>query len=563
MNAADFDAQSALLAIDSGRGGDVLAERAESVAGMVQAGGLRALLQATPWPTTFALSLLGGAGHAAEQWPDTAGALSQLVGWLLGLSARDDHVGAAIRYAAVTKSLAEEGHELARSGASRGELEGQVHRLCSKLLEHVLSLLGEQGEVGAGPGQMPTFGEGVPLLDEALARTAERTGASGREFAKAIRAKAARRVASVREGQAPLSDLYRLWLPAEPDAPFPVFLKGLARCAWHDVVRAQLLKPAALVLPVHEEVTRVHSRSFRTEERDGQLRLSFDGDHAVQILPSVEFKTIDGLLARGLDLLGSVTGHRVLRWEVTEGHTRALRQEPDPRRLEIDGGWTSLAHTLGLPEQERDSVRAVVVAQAHCYFNLPHGMGGNLLTYQESRAVGRRRRLVTIVLGDALLPSYVFAVREALGNASQTARDARRLVPLTGLPPFIGRRNEHGQQATLSMLVTRELRLYAHQFATSGGVSIPLERWAELAAQARVRPAILGQLIDRWTNDGDDGAAFLTRVEAERFRLGEAYAPAHAFLLEAGQREAMGSELGRKSVRSRQARTRRQRRGAE
>lgn len=559
MNGVDFDPRTALLAIDSGRGGDVLAERAEAVAGMVQAGGLRALLQATPWPTTFALSLLGGAGHAAEQWPDTAGALSQLVGWLLGLSARDDHVGAAIRYAAVTKSLSEEGHELGRSGASRGELEGEVHRLCSKLLEHVRSLLGASGEAAEGPGQMPTFGEGVPLLDEALARTAERTGASGREFAKAIRAKAAKRVASVREGQAPLSDLYRLWLPAEPDAPFPVFLKGLARCAWHDIVRAHLLKPAALVLPVHEEVTRVHSRSFRTVERDGQLCLSFDGDHAVQIMPSVEFKTIDGLLARGLDLLGSVAGHRVLRWEVTEGHLRALRQEPDPRRLAIEGGWSALADDVGLPERERDNVRAIVVAQAHCYFNLPHGMGGNLLTYQESRAVGQRRGLVTLVLGDALLPSYVFAVREALGNASQTARDSRRLVPLVGLPPFVGRRNEHGQQATLSMLVTRELRLYAHELATAGGVCIPLERWAELAAQARVRPPTLGQLIDRWTCDGDDGPAFLNRVEADRFRLGEAYAPAHTFLVEAGQREATGGDLGRKSVQSRRARTRRQR----
>jgi hypothetical protein len=62
---------------------------------------------------------------------------------------------------------------------------------------------------------------------------------------------------------------------------------------------------------------------------------------------------------------------------------------------------------------------------------------------------------------------------------------------------------------------------------------------------------VLPQVLDRWTRDGDDGPAFLVRVEPQRYTLAPAYAAARDFLLDAGRREAEGRRAGRHGAASR------------
>jgi hypothetical protein len=281
--------------------------------------------------------------------------------------------------------------------------------------------------------------------------------------------------------------------------------------------------------------------------------MKFNNKHIITLSPpSVEIRALDGILARGLDLVGSVTGHKVVRWEVAEGHKQVLRGDADPRKIKIPGGWLALAEKIGLSRPpDAVNVRAIVITQAHCCFNLPHGLSGNLLTYQESQAVGQRQAHVDLVLGDALLPHYLYVLREKLGEASRSAQEAQKLVPMTDIPPLVGRPNEHGQQATLSMLITREMRLHARELVKHNGILLPLDRWADLARQAGLPARLLGAVIDRWTQDGPDAPAFLKRVECDRYTLGDTHGSARDFLVEAGKKEITQSERGKRSVEAR------------
>jgi len=159
------------------------------------------------------------------------------------------------------------------------------------------------------------------------------------------------------------------------------------------------------------------------------------------------------------------------------------------------------------------------------------------------------------VLGTMLLPHYIYELEENQGG--RTLRENKRLVPIASLPPFVGRANDHGAQATASMLLMRELRTRAAELYREGAVRITLDRWAALFHEAGAPSSIIGKVLERWTKDGDDGGAFLAKPDKDAYTLADAYARERAFLLEAGKREADGSEAGQRSVRSRTAKRRR------
>ena len=83
------------------------------------------------------------------------------------------------------------------------------------------------------------------------------------------------------------------------------------------------------------------------------------------------------------------------------------------------------------------------------------------------------------------------------------------------------------------------------------------DRLAELARKAGLPVALVPRVLDRWTQDGTDGAAFLESPSRGRYTLGKAHARELAFLLASGRRELGGAEAGRRSVEARGAKRRR------
>jgi hypothetical protein len=449
------------------------------------------------------------------------------------------------------------------------------------LRDHVApSIIGDDATLeGRNRLATKTQDEARRLLDTLLARLADRTSLDSHgmdelfaEHLKTIGSAGERAARDVREKGRKRSpeDVWILWEKPLADAPW---ISVLGRALWADVVRPALERerraidherknPPALVFPVHEDVARIHSRARRLEEGNGQRALVFDDGHdPIIVTPTIADEAIAELVVRGVSLLGSVTAHKALRWEIHEGHMRAARGIPDARVLFIDGGWSTFAaDVLGLKKKDAaNQLRAIVHAQAAITLRLPTGGTAGMVLLQDTPQRGRTRGSIKITLGTMLLPHYVYELGETLKG--KTKSEASRLVPVVDLPPMVGRSNDQGQQATLSMLVVRELRKHARGLAAEGSVAIDLDRWATLAREAGLPSGVLSKLLDRWTKDGDDGPAFLEQPSPGQYRLGGAHGAAHSFIVAAGTTEAKASEAGRRSVEARERKRQRISRG--
>lgn len=359
---------------------------------------------------------------------------------------------------------------------------------------------------------------------------------------------------SIRWGEA----CWWLWLQEEKP---PRIYGYLAWALWVDVLRPQLDRearnPPALVIRVHEDVTRIYSRVPQLTTKDGQQWLTFDDEPMFRLAPSVADEMVQALVDRGVPQLGSVTAHKALRWQVVTGHERALRNEADARVLTIDGGWSVFAREILHLQSKADAetLRAIVYAQDAVQFTLLDGSWGRMLSLREWPARGRRKGRIELTLGTMLLPHYIYELPGVVSG--RAAQEARRLIPVCGLPPFVGRPNDHGPQATLSMIVVQELRANARELVANGAVRIAPARFSVLARKAGLPPTLLGRVIDRWTQDGPDAPAFLARRGADLYTLAPTHRRELAFILAAGHTEVQSSEAGRRSVQARRARQRR------
>ena len=377
-----------------------------------------------------------------------------------------------------------------------------------------------------------------PSLDEPFAWLLGTIGDAGRKRAREVRARAKKRTEVER---------WNLWRHREHPLGSP-WLMDLAIVLWTDRVRDRLAAErrgvAALVMPVHEDVVRLHTKARREEEPNGQRSLAFaDGPMVKLPVPTMESGDISNivhLVQRGSQLLGSVTAHRLLRWEILSGYSRLAVEglSSDFRSLRVEGGWRELTQErLGLRKEDQIAdVRAIAHAQAHAYVRKVDGTIGNLITLSEVPSRGSVAGPIEIVLGTMLMPYHVHELPRSDAKTRE-ARDARKLVPVVDIPPLVGRSNEHGAQATLSMLVVRELRGRARALADGDGVELGDEDWARLAREAGLPASVVRNVRDRWRNDGDDGPAFLLEVSPGRYRLGSTHKAAQDFLDESGRAE--------------------------
>jgi hypothetical protein len=451
-------------------------------------------------------------------------------------------------------------------------------RLCTELtartLLHTARLIDNLLPSCAALDVEPADGE-LTAFDAILFDYLARVGPNGATIASAMRSSARRRMTRVAHRQLPSAARWALWrFDAENPTLYCGWLGALAETVLIDDVLPDLLRERerrernheALAMPVHIEVVRLHSRAgARPNDTTQQLR--FDDGTTIDFLAStvagtelIDASTIK-LVSRGIGLLGTLDAHRLLRWEVSQGYARYIAREPNPHVIELPRGYGELAEALGIHDNGAPlRLRALLAAQRSCAFPLP-GPGnatGNLIILSEWQGSGRRAGRIRIELGSVLMPKYIYELPHTVRNGRDLAL-AQKLVPLVAMPPFVGRKNDHGPQATLSMLITRELRIRAEELYRNGAVRIELDRWAELAGEARMPRARVSSnlraLLDAWTKGGNDAPAFLDAKQGRHaYTLSDAHAAARRFLLDAGKREHEGARAGRRSVDARAAR---------
>lgn len=323
--------------------------------------------------------------------------------------------------------------------------------------------------------------------------------------------------------------------------------RAVALVLWFDRVRNELerekRKPPALVYAVAMPVARALS-GVRTQEPNGQLMLVSSPDESVFDMALADVDALKrGMIDKGIERFGSTIAHKVLRHQIFTGHAQAIGGHPDPRLVNIEGGWGGYASILGLKGGDKaTALREIVEAQGATELVLPNGTRARMLSVEYTEAKRGHPAHLRLILGTPLLPDYVFELQRALPRGRN--RDlAGRLVPILPIPQLFGRPNEHGKLATLSMMLVLHMREHAVDLASYGGIILSDDELSSLARESGLKPDFTRTAIRRWTNDGDDAPAFLKLSESERFTLGDAHKAARDFLEMSG-RVTLGARTG-------------------
>lgn len=339
-------------------------------------------------------------------------------------------------------------------------------------------------------------------------------------------------------------------------------LETVARLLWTSHVRDELERVRAanrrhpgLVLAVADRIQPALVSGATLGDVEGETRplVGGTGEPAGTVIlsktgstPVVDAQALE-VLMRGVRSLGLLSTHRAVRWIVTTVHDRAAQGDADARVIAVRG-WSDLAERVGsTSKKDAGHLRDALLLLDRLRFDLPDGSVGGLLAVRHWRPLKRRGNphRVEITVLTPLMPNYVQGLE----------RGEKRIVPLTQLPPFVGRAQEHGNQAALQLAVLGEMSRRSQEIPRSGGVRITDAAWDGLAARAGVPSSTLHRVRDRWLHDGDDGAAFLRAVGRDRYALAPAHHPAWEFLIDGGTRRDGGESAGKRSAAAKRRRS--------
>lgn len=422
------------------------------------------------------------------------------------------------------------------------------------------------GTLFGGPAPS-TDADALALADAAGARFAEalaELGGTGRQAAGEVRESEADRRRAALDG-APAGARWRLWFePAANDDP-PRWLRLLARVLWAERWRPifeRARRPVALSLAAMNAVDRVLSVRGIADGHDGrELLVDAHGRPVARFQPirglatAVDADALEGLTRGGVRGLATVAAVRFVPWFAETVQRRPAEREP-LTFVGSDGvnAWGIVAAELGMdPAKNASDIRGMLLAMQATIVSYPDGgeAGLLMLDYRPGGGRGNPSRL-TLTPGR---PWWASDVHDLPAGA-----EYRALAPIPKLeghaPPFVGDRSERAALARLYLRVLAELARDAPDIARGLGAHIPPARWMQLAIEVGVRrppPLLIPALSDRWTRDGDDGAAILERVGLDRWNLAPRFV-AEREMLEAGGRLRIGAaEGGRRASKARAA----------
>jgi hypothetical protein len=340
--------------------------------------------------------------------------------------------------------------------------------------------------------------------------------------------------------------LWGLWVP--DNTPINGALRILTQALWEDICfkfwYRETNGASSIVKPIIEKIIIPllgPKKSKKFIEKDGNIILCNKLGEPLLTAPAVDVNMI-APFKKGVKELGTLTGHKMLRWQVNAGFERWAKGENDPRLIEIDGGYSRIAEFIGCRHpSEIVKVRDILHAQAHGYFKFADGSHGNMIilnilnTHRNSEP-----SKIRIILGDMLLPTYVH----------QIERSERRLIPIGDIPPLSGGSPDtYAAQAQLQLLVFCEFSNQSIRLAQTGSVLLPTDWWIEKALEAGLNPEKVKSVIEHWCQP-DFFNCFLEK-QGDEYRLANYYTRQQKFLENQGLGRIENSEKGKKSAEKR------------
>jgi hypothetical protein len=381
---------------------------------------------------------------------------------------------------------------------------------------------------------------GLSIWDNIYLKILESTGKEGRKRAKEFSEK----IKKKKDGW----DQQFWFQNATPDDPFfhsPALII-LASALWQDDVKKRIKfsnkNVPALTTSVQNPISKMLAPKNKVLEHENNIQV-FHQDSLLGIIsiPTIP-QNIISTVFNGVQKLNTVTGHRFTRHLVVNAFEQMINGNSDYRVLKRDRGATDIADELGLKGNKHiTNIKEILHAMAYFEFR-GHQLSGNLiqLSKYKSPITGRKDEGYLITIGTPLLPYQTF---EAYKNGSCSL-----LIPLLKDPPLVGSSRSHAGQYLLQMNLMGEFSKNSVQLARSGAIQLSQQKLEEFAKACDLTSEVLIKIIDRWTQDGDDGAKFIEKVEDDFYTLGPEHQKALEFLQRQGELRIEQSNRGKSSA---------------
>lgn len=177
--------------------------------------------------------------------------------------------------------------------------------------------------------------------------------------------------------------VWGLWVP-DNDTVNAV-LKLLCQALWEDKCCKRWYRETtgspSLAKPIIERIIPILSpkKSKKFVEKDGNIILCDQGGEPLIMAPAVDVNMI-APFKNGVKELGTLTGHKMLRWQVNTGFEKWAEGHKDFRLIEIVGGYSGIAESIGCRHpREIAKIKDILHAQAHGFFKFADGSQGNMI----------------------------------------------------------------------------------------------------------------------------------------------------------------------------------------
>lgn len=439
----------------------------------------------------------------------------------------------------------------------------ELNTLAWELLDHLKLVVPLLGLENASVGEVLNLPqeEGMLAWDLRAARYYESLGPEGKTQAQYLRTAALNKWANYQASFPPQqkqiqigSQVISLWLDESLAArSFDVwslnwatyretplrFVWVLALILWKDIVKKRINHVSTLPLELGRAVLTTYGQR-NAELSHNRSQLLCEGE-VIATVPAIDARHFAHINKKAL---GSLDMAKAIPWIVRKGWQQ--QGAPNDADINIEGGFRGFAETvLHLKGNSAlDRARQVLNAGRDFQRTWPggfHTSGLWTFTYKEPSRTHPAE--LTITTSPVLRPHSQMG-RKMLGSM---------LSPVIDPPPLTGRSNEHAPQAFFANLLMLQLVEHRKELPF-GGALISREKLERLAYEVDLPLSTLYKALDRWTQDGDDGEAFLViegdPKKAARYMLAdnEKYKAQRSFLLKGAERSLQATEAAKKSI---------------
>lgn len=388
-------------------------------------------------------------------------------------------------------------------------------------------------------------------VDIAFSEFLETIGPYGKEASNIIKESSPKRYYNyIQSGYSPeyRQESWSVWISKDHLSVSSPFLNVLVNVTWNDKCRQRWEKekhniPAITQAVLVKTIKPPLTKDMKIEITNDTMITCYSADgNIISRVPCVDPKLVK-LICKGMKSLSSLNGHKLIRWQVKTGFFGWASGASDPRLISTSGGYEGIADLIGSGKSNKSitEVKALLHAQAYGQFEFPQGGAGNMIILREiEKYRNGEPSKINIILGEFLLPNFTHLLPQG---------EKRRLVPITELPPLIGSTNTHAAQAMLQLLLLEEFTRQSDRLSTNGSILLPMEKWEELAFQAKLPKTSLYKVIMGWTEEDLFSKAFLQK-SGDEYTLGQEHSNVIEFLEYQGKQRINGAKGGEKSASS-------------